>query len=68
MKWITRERPKIDRIACQWLILWFIDPHEITRCCAMGLSCMTLSMLGAPSCKTKRTPGHPPATYWLPRS
>ena len=21
MKWITRERPKIDRIACPWLIL-----------------------------------------------
>lgn len=25
-KWITRERPKIDRIACPWLILRFIDP------------------------------------------
>ena len=25
MKWITRERPKIDRIACPWLILRFID-------------------------------------------
>ncbi|SHN43512.1 hypothetical protein SAMN05192549_11744 [Duganella sacchari] len=27
MKWITRERPKIDRIACPWLISRFIDPH-----------------------------------------
>ncbi|BBP05542.1 hypothetical protein TPL01_02990 [Sulfuriferula plumbiphila] len=27
MKWITRERPKIDRIACPWLILRFIDRH-----------------------------------------
>ena len=27
MKWITRERPKIDRIACPWLILRFIDPE-----------------------------------------
>ena len=27
MKWVTRERPKIDRIACPWLILRFID-HE----------------------------------------
>ncbi len=27
MKWITRERPKIDRIACPWLILRFIDAH-----------------------------------------
>lgn len=26
MKWITRERPKIDRIACPWLIRKFIDP------------------------------------------
>jgi hypothetical protein len=26
MKWITRERPKIDRIACPWLILRFIEP------------------------------------------
>lgn len=25
MKWITRERPKIDRIACPWLIACFID-------------------------------------------
>jgi hypothetical protein len=27
MKWITRERPKIDRIACPWLIRRFIDPE-----------------------------------------
>jgi hypothetical protein len=26
MKWITRRRPKIDRIACPWLIKNFIDP------------------------------------------
>lgn len=26
MKWITRERPKIDRLACPWLIKRFIDP------------------------------------------
>ena len=26
MKWITREHPKIDRIACPWLIRRFIDP------------------------------------------
>ena len=25
MKWVTRERPKTDRIACPWLILRFID-------------------------------------------
>jgi hypothetical protein len=27
MQWITRERPKIDRIACPWLIARFIDPQ-----------------------------------------
>lgn len=27
MKWITRERPKIDRIACPWLIKKFVDPE-----------------------------------------
>lgn len=27
MRWITRERPKIDRIACPWLIQRFIDPE-----------------------------------------
>lgn len=26
MQWVTRERPKIDRIACPWLIARFIDP------------------------------------------
>jgi hypothetical protein len=26
MKWVTRERPKIDRIACPWLLLRFVDP------------------------------------------
>jgi hypothetical protein len=25
MKWVTRERPKTDRIACPWLIRRFID-------------------------------------------
>ena len=26
MKWITRQRPKIDRVACPWLIARFVDP------------------------------------------
>jgi len=26
VKWVTRERPKTDRIACPWLIRRFIDP------------------------------------------
>jgi hypothetical protein len=40
MRWITRERPKIDRVACPWLIARFIDreaefrfvpPAEVAR-------------------------------------
>jgi hypothetical protein len=27
MKWITRERVKVDRVACPWLIKKFIDPR-----------------------------------------
>jgi hypothetical protein len=27
VKWVTRERPKTDRIACPWLIRRFIDPQ-----------------------------------------
>ncbi|PYP65863.1 MAG: chromate resistance protein, partial [Gemmatimonadetes bacterium] len=26
MRWMTREHPKIDRVACPWLITRFIDP------------------------------------------
>lgn len=27
MKWITREKVKVDRVACPWLIRKFVDPH-----------------------------------------
>ena len=27
MKWVSRERPKTDRVACPWLIKNFIDPE-----------------------------------------
>jgi hypothetical protein len=27
MKWVTREHPRTDRIACPWLIRKFIDPE-----------------------------------------
>jgi hypothetical protein len=27
--WVTRERPKIDRIACLWLIRRFVDPDAV---------------------------------------
>ena len=29
MKWITRERVKVDRVACPWLIRKFIDPDAL---------------------------------------
>jgi hypothetical protein len=32
MKWITREHPKIDRIACPWLIARFIDKNAEFLC------------------------------------
>ncbi|HZU89120.1 MAG TPA: chromate resistance protein ChrB domain-containing protein, partial [Stellaceae bacterium] len=28
-KWVTRARPKIDRIACPWLIRRFVDPTAV---------------------------------------
>jgi len=33
-RWITRERPKIDRIACPWLVRRFIDPAAELFCAA----------------------------------
>jgi rhodanese-related sulfurtransferase len=27
--WVTRERPKIDRVACPWLIRRFVDPDAV---------------------------------------
>jgi hypothetical protein len=31
MQWVTREHPKIDRLACPWLIKRFIDAHAEIR-------------------------------------
>ena len=36
MKWITRERPKIDRIACPWLIRNFVDKQAEFILCSKG--------------------------------
>lgn len=36
MKWITRERPKIDRIACPWLVTRFIDSQAEFICVPAG--------------------------------
>ena len=29
MKWVTREKAKVDRIACPWLISRFVDKDAI---------------------------------------
>ena len=29
MNWVTRARPKVDRIACPWLIKRFVDPEAV---------------------------------------
>jgi hypothetical protein len=29
MKWVTRERVKVDRVACPWLIKKFVDPQAV---------------------------------------
>jgi hypothetical protein len=45
MDWVTRERPKIDRIACPWLILRFIDAqaqfHYVPADQVLGLATQT---------------------------
>ena len=34
--WVTRSRPKVDRIACPWLIRRFVDPHAVILFAAPG--------------------------------
>src|SRR6185369_10012351 len=36
MKWVTRERPKVDRVACPWLIARFIDRDPVFLFVAPG--------------------------------
>jgi len=55
MKWITREHPKIDRIACPWLIKNFVDkdaeflyvPKEMVFEKAKGLDAIPYDIPGA---------------------
>src|SRR5207253_2052329 len=35
-RWVTRARPKVDRIACPWLIRRFVDPAAIFLFVASG--------------------------------
>ena len=54
--WVTRRRPKIDRIACPWLIrrfidasarIYFVDPAEVARAAAYLASSESGLMTGA---------------------
>ncbi|MEC9367904.1 MAG: chromate resistance protein ChrB domain-containing protein, partial [Pseudomonadota bacterium] len=36
-QWVTRERPKIDRLACPWLIRRFLDPDAVIHYVAPDL-------------------------------
>jgi len=55
MKWITRERPKIDRIGCPWLIKNFVDldaefiyvPKEAVFETAKALNATPYDIVGA---------------------
>ncbi|MFZ5618177.1 MAG: chromate resistance protein ChrB domain-containing protein [Pseudomonadota bacterium] len=55
-RWVTRERPKIDRIACPWLIRRFIDPRaeiiyvptEVVFETAKRRKAVAFDILGAP--------------------
>lgn len=54
--WITRERPRIDRIACPWLVRRFIDPLAVFHFVpasevlsrAAGLGAVAFDLPGAP--------------------
>jgi hypothetical protein len=47
MRWITRERPKIDRVACPWLIARFIDRDAEFRFAPAGEVFRRAEELGA---------------------
>nr|WP_254429727.1 sulfurtransferase/chromate resistance protein [Ruegeria atlantica] len=58
--WITRHRPKIDRIACPWLIRRFVDPNARFLFVAPGEVEAAAEMFGA-------TPFDIENTYWSHR-
>ena len=47
MQWITCERPKIDRIACTWLVTRFIDKEAIFHCVPIDDVLRMASTIGA---------------------
>ena len=49
--WVTRRRPKIDRIACPWLIRRFLDPQARDSVCRSGPGGRT-SRVKAAACRS----------------
>ncbi len=47
MKWITREKVKVDRVACPWLIKRFIDPEAEFFFCPADRVLAEAEQLGA---------------------
>src|SRR5438552_2700006 len=62
MKWVTRARPKTDRIACPWLIRRFIDPDAQILFVAADQVLDVVAAEGAHSFDTKG------ATYTHPKT
>ena len=49
MKWVTRERPKIDRIACPWRMARFIDKVPEFPCVPAASDALSLGLSKTPS-------------------
>jgi len=47
MKWITREKVKVDRVACPWLIKKFVDPEAEFLLCQRARSRSRAVEIGA---------------------
>lgn len=47
MIWVTRERPKVDRVACPWLIRRFVDPDAEFLFVPAGEVMATTELTGA---------------------
>ena len=54
MKWVTRERVKVDRVACPWLIKRFIDPDAVFLFVPSGEVMAVAEREGAVGCESWR--------------
>ena len=65
-KWVTRERPKTDRIACPWLIRNFIDPEAEFLYVPAGQVLEVAEREGAQLLRRAWAPSSPTATGSAP--